>query len=586
MSGMENIDRLLTDHLDLWTSAIARKSAAGRGRSKKFRLYGINKLRALILDLAVRGKLVAQNPEDEPATELLKRIKIAKKQLVAENKIRQPREFADGNDAKAAFSIPESWMWVRLDTVGAIVGVGTPSANNPGNFVEPGSGFPWLTPADLGGYTDLYITRGSRDLSEEGLLNSSATVLPKDTVLFTSRAPIGYVAISSNPIATNQGFKSVVPYISGSSQYIALALRAFAHEINEKAPSTTFKEVSGKIVAAVPFPLPPLSEQHRIVAKVDELMALCDRLETGIYEAIEAHHLLVAELLATLTASRDAGELADSWARIEAHFDTLFVTEDSVDQLKQTILQLAIMGRLVPQDPEDEPAIELLERIAVERSKISSQLKTRKSDYTGVPKNYEKPFDLPRGWEWALLIDIGLTQTGGTPRTFGSGFSGGQVPFVGPGQITPDGEIKSPEKYLNESGVAESAEALSGDILMVCIGGSIGKAAIVSERIAFNQQINSVRPILVDGRYLLHVLNGVLFQRAILDRATGSATPIINRTKWETIVLPIPPQIEQKRIAAKIDELNALCDKLRLSLLQGSEIQTYLSDAIVKNAVG
>src|SRR3546814_720160 len=155
------------------------------------------------------------------------------------------------------------------------MGGGTPSAADAENFVEPGDGIPWLTPADLGGYTELYISRVARDLSEKGSRSSSASIMPAGTVLFTSRAPIGYVAISAKPISTNQGFKSIVPYIPECSRFIALAMKAFAPEIDAKAPGTTFKEVSGKIVAAVPFPLPPLPEQHRIVAKVDELMALC-----------------------------------------------------------------------------------------------------------------------------------------------------------------------------------------------------------------------------------------------------------------------------------------------------------------------
>ena len=122
-------------------------------------------------------------------------------------------------------------------------------------------------------------------------------MMPVGTVLFTSRAPIGYVAIAANPIATNQGFKSIVPYITDCSRFIALAMQTFAREIDANAPGTTFKEVSGKIVAGVPFPLPPLAEQHRIVAKVDELMALCDRLEVALTAADTTRQRLLEALL-------------------------------------------------------------------------------------------------------------------------------------------------------------------------------------------------------------------------------------------------------------------------------------------------
>lgn len=242
----------------------------------------IERLRRFVLDLAVRGKLLEQKSTDEPATELLRQITSEKQRLVLSGELRKPRELGDDESVVVPFSIPSTWQWTRLDSIGAIVGGGTPSASDLENFTEPGHGVPWLTPADLGGHEELFISRGSRDLSEKGLRSSSATLMPAGSVLFTSRAPIGYVAIAANPISTNQGFKSIVPYVAGCSRFVALAMTAFAPEIDAKAPGTTFKEVSGKLVAAVPFPLPPLAEQHRIVAKVDELMALCDQLEAQL----------------------------------------------------------------------------------------------------------------------------------------------------------------------------------------------------------------------------------------------------------------------------------------------------------------
>ena len=162
----------------------------------------VPRLRRFILDLAVRGKLVLQDSNDEPASELLKRIAAEKARLVKAGEIRKPRELGRRDAITVLFEIPQSWQWVRLDSVGAIIGGGTPSANKAVNFAEPGQGIPWLTPADLGGHTELFISRGSRDLTEKGLQSSSATFMPGGTVLFTSRAPIGYVAIAANPIST------------------------------------------------------------------------------------------------------------------------------------------------------------------------------------------------------------------------------------------------------------------------------------------------------------------------------------------------------------------------------------------------
>ena len=257
----------------------------------------VKQLRQTILNLAVRGRLVEQDPADEPASKLLKRIAAEKERLVKAGEIRKRRDLSNGEAVDPPFDLPATWQWCRLDTVGAIIGGGTPSSADKANFSEPGKGIPWVTPADLGGYNELYIKNGSRDLTEKGLQSSSATMMPARTVLFTSRAPIGYVAIAANPIATNQGFKSIVPYIPDCSRFIALAMRTFAHKIDASAPGTTFKEASGKIVAGVPFPLPPLAEQHRIVAKIDELISLCDRLEASLDAIDTGRNRLLESLL-------------------------------------------------------------------------------------------------------------------------------------------------------------------------------------------------------------------------------------------------------------------------------------------------
>ena len=165
-------------------------------------------------------------------------------------------------------------------------------------------------------------------------------------------------------------------------------------------------------VRELPIPLPPLAEQHRIVAKVDELMALCDRLEAEQTDAEAAHAKLVETLLGTFTRSTDAAELAANWQRLAEHFDTLFTTESSLDALKQTILQLAVMGKLVPQDPNDEPASELLKRIGKERARLEAEGKIKKSKPLPAVGDDEQPFALPEGWQWQRLDEL-LNITGG-----------------------------------------------------------------------------------------------------------------------------------------------------------------------------
>jgi|SRR5690625_1495263 len=258
-------------------------------------------LRQAVLQLAVRGKLVPQDPSDEPASVLLERIEEEKQRLYESGEIRKPKKVPPISEDEVPFAVPEGWEWVRLGTVGQIIGGGTPKTGDPTLWAD--DGIPWLTPADLSSLDGKYIGRGKRDISPAGLEKSSAQLLPAGAVLFSSRAPIGYVAIAANPLATNQGFKSCVPYLHGMSEYIYRFLQAVGPEVERHAPGTTFKEVSGKIVGQVAIPLPPLPEQRRIVERVDQLMALCDELETALTHSRAKAEYLAASVVHHMSAA-------------------------------------------------------------------------------------------------------------------------------------------------------------------------------------------------------------------------------------------------------------------------------------------
>jgi type I restriction enzyme S subunit len=331
--------------------------------------------------------------------------------------------------------------------------------------------------------------------------------------------------------------------------------------------------------------IPPLAEQHRIVAKVDELMALCDQLENQHNNATEAHDKLVTHLLGTLTQSQNAEDFNTHWQRISEHFDTLFTTEASIDALKQTLLQLAVMGKLVPQDPNDEPASELLKRIQAEKAKLIAEGKIKKDKPLSVITDEEKPFDLPVGWEWVRLAAIGFSSTGRTPSTQNSSLYNGPIPFIGPGQITLACELLPTDKWISEAGRKETTIAKTGDILMVCIGGSIGKSAIADKEMGFNQQINCISPLYIESKFVHISMMANSFQSKLLEFATGSATPIINKSKWEELLVPVPPLIEQHRIVIKVDELMAICGQLKFRLTEANLLQQKLADVMVEQAI-
>jgi type I restriction enzyme S subunit len=535
--------------------------------------------------------LVPQDPEDEPASKLLEHIEEEKRRLYKEGKIKKPKKLPEIEEEEKQVELPLGWEWVRLGDIGQIVGGGTPKSGEPSFWTE--DGVKWLTPADLYGFDQKYISSGRRDISWEGLERSSATLMPKGSVLFSSRAPIGYVAIAGGPLSTNQGFKSCVPYVEGMSEYLFYFLKRSGQLINEAASGTTFKEISGSKMAQVLVALPPQNEQDRIVEKVDELMTLCDRLEQQTSDQINAHETLVDTLLDTLTRSHDASELANNWDRLAEHYDTLFTTEHSIDRLEQTILQLAVMGCLAPQGPNDEPASKLLERIEEEKAQLIKEGKRKKLKPLSPIATEETPFEVPVGWKWerfdAILVD-GPTN-GWSPKTveYDTGlctltlsattkgrFDGSHSKFVEadlnkdsplwlfPGDVLIQ-RSNTPE-YVGMAAVYDGPERgfIYPDLMMRC-------------RVSQN----------ISVEFFQIVWNAPFNRRRLSQQASGTSRSMvkINQTTVRSTPIPIPPRAEQERIVERFKKLKTLCDYLKSRLNQARESQKSLADSLVKRAV-
>ncbi|HFI1722851.1 TPA: restriction endonuclease subunit S [Escherichia coli] len=581
-----SVEKLIVDHMETWTSALQTRSTAGRGSSGKIDLYGIKKLRELILELAVRGKLVPQDPNDEPASELLKRIAAEKAELVKQGKIKKQKPLPEISEEEKPFELPQGWEWVTLATVGEIVGGGTPKSDNPQFWAK--NGIKWITPADLYGLKGKYITSGARDISPAGLSNSSARLMPKGSVLFSSRAPIGYVAIADAELSTNQGFKSCVPYIKESAEYIYYFLLASAKKIDAEASGTTFKEVSGAIVSKILLPLPPLSGQLKIVSRANELMSLCDQLEQQSLTSLDAHQQLVETLLGTLTDSQNAEELAENWTRISEHFDTLFTTEASVDALKQTILQLAVMGKLVPQDPNDEPASELLKRIAQEKAQLVKEGKIKKQKSLPPISDEEKPFELPEGWEWSYLSDIGILARGRSkhrPRNDPTLYADGTIPLVQTGDVArSNGCINTYSALYNQLGLSQSKLWNKGT-LCITIAANIADSGILNFDACFPDSVVGFTPYENEIPVLYFHYFMMTIKSTLEKFAPSTAQKNINIDILSQLFFPCPPLEEFHRIVDKVQNLLSVCDVLRAYIQSAQQTQLHLADALTDAAI-
>jgi type I restriction enzyme S subunit len=541
---------------------------------------GIKKLRDVILQLAVRGKLVEQNPADEPAEVLLKKVAVARKNFASDYKLNTSKENQPVIASQMPYELPYSWQWVRLSNIGIIVGGGTPSSGNPEYFCDNG-GIAWLTPADMYALKSKFISHGRRDLTHAGLSNSSAQLMPKGSILFSSRAPIGYVAIAANEATTNQGFKSCVPFIGEMSEYIYYYLKSAVRYIESLASGTTFMEVSGKVVSNVLFPLPPLAEQKRIVAKVDELMALCDKLEAEQKAQRTLKTQAVQSTLHHLTNAESPASFGNSLNILERTFGNWFDNLATVKHLRATILQLAVHGKLVPQNPTDEPASELLKRIEAEKKRLVKEGSIKKANPLSDFIESDCLFELPNGWVWERLGNIGETNIGLTYSPNDIAEQG--IPVLRSNNIK-NGKLNLTDLVRVKSEVKDSVFVNEGDLLICARNGSralVGKTAIIKglkEPAAFGAFMAIFRSDLND--YLYHFICSPLF-RQVIEEVNTTTINQITQANLRSTLAPIPPLAEQKRIVAKVDELMTLCDQLEAHITHTQTLNTHLMDSLI-----
>ncbi|WP_338573388.1 restriction endonuclease subunit S [Erwinia billingiae] len=572
------VEQLITQHIDTWTSALKTRSTAGRGSNGKIDLYGIKKLRELILELAVRGKLVPQDPTDEPASELLKRVAAEKAELVKQGKIKKQKPLPEISEDEKPFELPVGWEWVRLAEACYLEMGQSPSSSY---YNQSKVGLPFFQgKADFGDVfpTARYWCTLPTKLSE------------KNDILLSVRAPVGPTNLSPYQCCIGRGLAAIRCLNELSHYYLLFVFRALQSRLEKLATGTTFSAVSKSDIEPFLIPVPSSNEQLRIVVKVNELMSLCDQLEQQSLTGLNAHQQLVETLLATLNNSQNAEELAENWARISQHFDTLFTTEASIDALKQTVLQLAVMGKLVPQDPNDEPASELLKRIEEEKAQLVKEGKIKKQKPLPPISDEEKPFELPIGWEWVRLGSLCEFITSGS-RGWNQFYSDDGAIFIRSQDIKFDrlefdnrAYVKLP---LNTEGTRTHVEF--GDLLMTITGGNVAKVAIVDldlEDAYVSQHVALIRLVYKTINSYIHawLICEHGGRKHLLDISYG-AKPGLNLKNINDLLIPFAPQKQQENILMRVNELMSLCDNLNMVLQSAQQTQLNLADALTDAAL-
>ena len=550
---------------------------------------GIQKLRSLILELAVQGKLVPQDAKDEPAEELVKRIALEQAHVSPGRGGKRPQSTPRATTEYQPFGLPEGWVWTRLGEIALI---------NPRNAADDSTVVSFVPMAMIGTRFEGTHEQELRTWAEvkQGFTHFAEgdVGVAKITPCFENSKACVFSGLS-NGIGAGTTELHVVRPIAGTlaPRYVLAYLKApiFLHVGESRMTGTAGqKRLPKDFLEQNPFPLPPLAEQHRIVAKVDELMALCDRLEAEQADTEAAHARLVDALLAALTRSTDAADLAANWQRLAAHFDTLFTTEAAIDALKQTVLQLAVMGKLVPQDPTDEPASELLRKIESRKRMLAGDKIPRKKSQGYLPNQLQPIWGPPRGWAWSKLADITEFVTDGEHATPQRTIDQSAVPLVTAKNVR-DGFLDYTNTDFVPRNVAEKCwrrcKPELNDILIVSVGATLGRLAILNHHreMVIVRSVTLIRPCLVDVAYLALALRSPYVQKSIWGSVKQSAQPCLYLTQSSALNIPIPPVAEQHRIVAKVNELISLCDRLKADLATARQRRATLADTLVAAAL-
>jgi type I restriction enzyme S subunit len=524
----------------------------------------VDRLRRFVLDLAVRGKLVEQDLDATPVASLLPnpRTRVSDSQL---------------------FGIPASWAWVSVGSVAqSRLGKMLDKSKNTGNPRR------YLRNVNVRWF--------DFDLSDVLEMRFEDAELPEFSlqmgdVLICEGGEPGRAAVwdeREDDIYFQKAIHRVRFLDIVDGRYFVNALRASANDgrLAEYFTGATIKHFTGTALRAYLFPLPPLAEQYRIVAKVDELMAFCDRLEEWRATREDTRNRLTKACYARLSAADTAAPTLRSHARFAVDaLPVLTARADQVKQLQQTILELAVRGRLVDQDPADEPASELLKRVSEERKTLvqAKQIKRVKVDPNALG---ETPFRVPSNWEWTWLGNIGDWGAGSTPSRANTDFFGGDVTWIKSGELNDDRHLLGSEETITQLALDSCSFRMNrpGDVLIAMYGATIGKLAILAELAVTNQAVCGCTPfqgVLSDFLFFF-----LLSQRSRFRRSSeGGAQPNISKVKIVATPFPLPPFAEQHRIVAKVDELMVLCGRLETGLDATDDTRNRLFESLLQDTL-
>jgi len=553
---------------------------------------GVKRLRELILNLAMRGLLVPQDPTAQPARELLREIEAEKDRLIRAGKLKKSNKLPEILPKENPYKLPPSWEWVMLGNLAQKIGSGSTPLGGKNAYVS--NGIPFFR---------------SQNIWNEGLRIDDVALIPEEVHKKMQATRVKAKDILLNITGASIGRCAVIPddFIEGNvSQHVTIVrciepqIRRFLHfflisplgqsMIWSRQVGVSREGLSKKVLEQFTIPLPPLEEQKRIVEKVDRLMEQCDRLEQLHKEREQKRIIVHAAARDRLLNAKGDRELQTAWEFLRDRFGDLYAVKENISELRKAILQLAVMGKLVPQDPNDPPASELLKEIQAEKQRLISEGKISRQKPLPELQSNTIPMRVPQNWKWVKLEDLVDIITGVSK---GKSYKLQEMiclPYLRVANVQRGYVDLEIMKYLSIPLVdLPRYEVLQNDLL-ITEGGDwdkVGRTAIwkgeITPCIHQNHVFKARKFIKEQDVFWMQLYLNSPVARSYFAGASKQTTNLasINKTQLRGCPIPIPPLPEQHRIVAKVDQLMQLCDQLESKIDQQTQTQTRLLNTLM-----
>jgi len=525
----------------------------------------VEKLKRSILQLAMQGKLVSQDSKDETADALL-------------NKIPQEKRItlSPVAEKEKTFDIPSNWKWIRLEEIAEILMGQSPPGTS---YNETGEGVPLINgPVEFGD--------GAFAKTRKTKFTTAPTKMCKegDLLVCVRGSTTGRTNISGFDACIGRGVAAIRSRYDyqGFLNYFMLYYRDSFYNLGT---GSTFPSVSSDKIQTIPVPLPPLPEQQRIVARVEELFAQTRLLAEELASARTELDRLNESALARLLASETLEEFNERWGFIAEHFNLLTSAPEHIAPLRQSILELAVRGKLTRREAGDESAKELLKAIQEEKEKLVEEKKIRKEPPSMPIKEDDKPHDLPKGWEWARMSDLCYQITDGTHHTPKYLYDG--IPFLSVKDVSSGYLDFSNTKFISQE---EHEQLIArckpefGDVLLTKVG-TTGIAVVVDTEKEFSIFVSIALLKFfqdkISPQYLALLINSPFVKRQSDKYTMGVGNKNLVLKYIKNFLTPLPPLAEQERIVKRVEQLLGWCDALEARLMSAEDVRERLVESVL-----